>query len=658
MEMAPSPYPPFDDIDFELDDNLEQFAENDGMEEEKLNDEVKDDLMKDDLMEDGSFNDNTVGYEADFIMGADNDVVGNEDDLEHPSVDEKTTDNRSNSNELAPSSNSTMAEQVEISDTFVEGEEFLFEEEEPTDHDTSNTLTHIDTDTTDPGKHEPNQSAQNEISSTILTNINEDKSTTKVVDFAAVDSATSLPKPDHIATIRDENINLRNENENGAVGAEPNNLTDEIHPVNEAIDKDISDHQQPKIAPDEPDSNYEAPNSPYQHSAATHLHPVTLRYQDQDMSLFPPLEEDDSATYFLGDPSLAFEPFDKILSACRDLLGESIGHDDEMVIDVPSLGLHICEDAKYATQITLAQVIDTYMLLSQNENLSPIKPLHCELTHRVCLSTQMAYLANSAREGKTYSAIVSEHIDGPEFDDSAVEDYAEHTAYQDELDEADGNDESDDIATADDTCGLDPTPATDNPQMFQENAELQSHHSARSSRSPKPTTFQNDSDEKVPETLAAVHSATNKSELAASQNDDVDSQLSHTLEGDQGDLAELEPESFDPEDTEFLATEEIDFALGEDDLDGNNATDLDRLTSTEQLDISQTSENKSAEYLEPEVGITSDDAGEDKIADGPVSSGALLATPSKSNGKRKLLDDDDFLEIDISTPEPKRRRPS
>jgi hypothetical protein len=73
------------------------------------------------------------------------------------------------------------------------------------------------------------------------------------------------------------------------------------------------------------------------------LHPVKVHYLETEMCLFPPTEDDESEMFFLEDVSLAQESLDKMLRACRDVLANAIGQDDELVLDVASLGLHISE---------------------------------------------------------------------------------------------------------------------------------------------------------------------------------------------------------------------------------------------------------------------------------------------------------------------------
>lgn len=73
------------------------------------------------------------------------------------------------------------------------------------------------------------------------------------------------------------------------------------------------------------------------------LHTVKVNYQDNEICLFPPTEDDNSETFFLQDVGLAHQSLDKLLSACREVLAGTIDDDDELVLDVASLGLHISE---------------------------------------------------------------------------------------------------------------------------------------------------------------------------------------------------------------------------------------------------------------------------------------------------------------------------
>ena len=81
------------------------------------------------------------------------------------------------------------------------------------------------------------------------------------------------------------------------------------------------------------------------HQHPTGLHPVIVVYQDNEISLFPPHEEtgEHSATYFLEDESIANASIRALLKACRFVLADSIGEQDELEIKITPLGLDICE---------------------------------------------------------------------------------------------------------------------------------------------------------------------------------------------------------------------------------------------------------------------------------------------------------------------------
>lgn len=150
------------------------------------------------------------------------------------------------------------------------------------------------------------------------------------------------------------------------------------------------------------------------------VHPVILVYLEEEMSLFPPMVGDASSVYFLADSSLAFEPLDKLLGACREILTGTLDHHDELVLDVAGLGLHICEDSKYAAQITLSQILDVYLQLCHNDDGQNVQPLYCHLSSRVSLASQYAYLSSVAVEGKTYAEVAADHMDTPEPEDDQV----------------------------------------------------------------------------------------------------------------------------------------------------------------------------------------------------------------------------------------------
>ena len=73
------------------------------------------------------------------------------------------------------------------------------------------------------------------------------------------------------------------------------------------------------------------------------LHTVKVNYLGNQMCLFPPVEGQEADTFFLSDHKLGKQNLNEMLKACRDILSNSIGRHDELVLDVASLGLHIVE---------------------------------------------------------------------------------------------------------------------------------------------------------------------------------------------------------------------------------------------------------------------------------------------------------------------------
>ena len=92
------------------------------------------------------------------------------------------------------------------------------------------------------------------------------------------------------------------------------------------------------------DPNESAIQNETQSKEPMYVHPVVVMYQENEISLFPPTNaEDQNSTYFLEDEQLAGEAITKLLGACRSVLGDSISVQDEILIDIDELGLHIRE---------------------------------------------------------------------------------------------------------------------------------------------------------------------------------------------------------------------------------------------------------------------------------------------------------------------------
>ncbi len=84
-------------------------------------------------------------------------------------------------------------------------------------------------------------------------------------------------------------------------------------------------------------SHQERPGSPLP------LHPVTLHYGGDEMSLFPPRKDEGSETYFLDNASLAYASMTEVFRAMRVVLAHTIREGDELELAIESLGLYLNE---------------------------------------------------------------------------------------------------------------------------------------------------------------------------------------------------------------------------------------------------------------------------------------------------------------------------
>lgn len=179
---------------------------------------------------------------------------------------------------------------------------------------------------------------------------------------------------------------------------------------NEAASENDSDSQQ----------EYSPENS-------TYLHPVMIVYQDLEMFLFPPVNQDqqDSQTYFLDDEKFATDNVMNLLGACRVVLAESIEEDQELQITFDELGLCISEvspnvktipldldlnssffqSTAESSIVTLSQIIDLYVQLQQNDGIDNPEPLYLTLRTTTKFSYRFDYIIQTAAEGKGLSQL-------------------------------------------------------------------------------------------------------------------------------------------------------------------------------------------------------------------------------------------------------------
>ncbi|PGH03622.1 hypothetical protein AJ79_07314 [Helicocarpus griseus UAMH5409] len=151
------------------------------------------------------------------------------------------------------------------------------------------------------------------------------------------------------------------------------------------------------------------------------LYPVKVLYQDNEISLFPPVESDPSETFFLQDEGLAYTPIGELVESCRQVLGEHISKDEELLVDIESLGLHLPEYSIGKTTTSLAQIVQVYLDLCSNDGISEPEPLYITLSSRSHFMSDFSRLVTAAREGKGLSYLAWE-----DYDLDKAEEYVEH----------------------------------------------------------------------------------------------------------------------------------------------------------------------------------------------------------------------------------------
>ncbi|KAK2783825.1 hypothetical protein FQN52_009472 [Onygenales sp. PD_12] len=153
------------------------------------------------------------------------------------------------------------------------------------------------------------------------------------------------------------------------------------------------------------------------------LHAVKVLYQDNEISLFPPVEGDPSETFFLEDEELAHTPIGQLVEACRQVLGDHIGEDEELIMDIECLSLHLPEvrvipkplgqnftnvNHQYSigkSTISLAQIIRVYLDLCLHDGINDPEPLYISLSTRSTFEADFRHLTTVAQEGKGLSYI-------------------------------------------------------------------------------------------------------------------------------------------------------------------------------------------------------------------------------------------------------------
>ena len=156
-------------------------------------------------------------------------------------------------------------------------------------------------------------------------------------------------------------------------------------------------------------------------SFTTPLHPVTVHYDGNDISLFPPSDDGSSETYLLADENLVNVSITDLLRACRVVLGDTVDEVDELVLSIEALGislsevnanaimildyyLHAFQECLYAASTSFNDILNVYTNLKQLDGLDA-EPLYITLSLRPRFSIRFQALQAAISDGKGLSHI-------------------------------------------------------------------------------------------------------------------------------------------------------------------------------------------------------------------------------------------------------------
>ena len=138
------------------------------------------------------------------------------------------------------------------------------------------------------------------------------------------------------------------------------------------------------------------------------FHPVLVKFNDQELSLFIPRSGETSDTFLLSEYNLIEQDICALLHSCRSVLGADVGEDEELIVVLPALGLRISENAHEAATTSLAQLRDMFIHLCHNDGDESPAPLRIELIAQYKVSAQLSKLQLMIEEGQGLKDLANE----------------------------------------------------------------------------------------------------------------------------------------------------------------------------------------------------------------------------------------------------------
>ena len=173
------------------------------------------------------------------------------------------------------------------------------------------------------------------------------------------------------------------------------------------------------------------------------LQSIRVFWDNAEWRLF--CSQPDAFDCFFRDTNSAYEPMDKFLEACRNVIpADELADHDELTFVIEELGLSICEDSKYAPTLTLARIVELYLTFHRNGSQDPVSIIPCSLQSRTCLQTTYGHLLQDALAGRELKEVVADSIDSAEGTTENNEEL-DNGAHQDEIfDQANGTHDQED----------------------------------------------------------------------------------------------------------------------------------------------------------------------------------------------------------------------
>ena len=174
---------------------------------------------------------------------------------------------------------------------------------------------------------------------TVPTSAVDEQFTTTPVPSASLDPTDkSIPEPVENQT------RTMHESLDGTV-----NLDDEATKQGMANSVTLTEQEEPHFEQGaghyQPEGELDEDGSSEEDDTVPPLHPVAVKYQNEEMSLFQSKESEveHSPTFLLQDQALASQSILDLLNACRDVLAGSVDTSEELCLGMDDLGLDFCE---------------------------------------------------------------------------------------------------------------------------------------------------------------------------------------------------------------------------------------------------------------------------------------------------------------------------